>query len=84
MHRELSQRELRNQSGEVMRALDSGESFVITRNGVPIGELTPLSRRTFASKTAVLAAFRRVPAIDAKRFRRDLDALTNQNPKPRG
>jgi hypothetical protein len=34
--REITQRELRNDSGEVMRALDLGESFVVTRNGVPL------------------------------------------------
>ncbi len=27
-----------------MRALDRGESFVVTRNGVPVGELTPIRR----------------------------------------
>jgi antitoxin (DNA-binding transcriptional repressor) of toxin-antitoxin stability system len=35
MAREITQRELRNSSGEVMRALDRGEAFVVTRNGVP-------------------------------------------------
>jgi prevent-host-death family protein len=42
MAREITQRELRNKSGEIMRQLDRGESFVLTRNGVPVGELTPL------------------------------------------
>ncbi|HUZ82793.1 MAG TPA: hypothetical protein VMU73_11175 [Gaiellaceae bacterium] len=28
-------------------ALDRGEMFVVTRNGVPVGELTPLRRRRF-------------------------------------
>lgn len=41
MAREISQRHLRDQSGEVMRALDAGESFLVTRNGVAVGELTP-------------------------------------------
>ena len=41
MAREMSQRELRNQSGEIMRELDRGEEFVITSNGVPVGELRP-------------------------------------------
>ena len=39
MAREITQRELRNESGEIMRALDRGETFVVTRNGVPVGEL---------------------------------------------
>lgn len=42
---EISQRELRNNSGEIMRRLDEGEAFIVTRNGVPVGELMPLRRR---------------------------------------
>ena len=49
MTRKLSQRELRNQSGEIMRELDRGEDFIVTRNGVPVGELRPISR---ASRSA--------------------------------
>ena len=41
MPRELTEHELRNQSGEIMRALDRGEEFVITRNGAAVGELRP-------------------------------------------
>jgi prevent-host-death family protein len=41
MSRTITQRELRNDSGEIMRSLDQGESFVVTRNGTPVGELTP-------------------------------------------
>jgi prevent-host-death family protein len=37
MGREITQRELRNNSGEIMRELDEGETFVVTRNGVPVG-----------------------------------------------
>jgi len=44
MAQTITQRELRNGSGEIMRRLDEGESFVVTRNGVPAGELTPLRR----------------------------------------
>ncbi len=36
MSREITQRELRNESGEIMRELDRGESFVVTRNGAPV------------------------------------------------
>lgn len=42
MAREVTQRELRNESGEIMRHLDDGESFIVTRNGSPVGELIPL------------------------------------------
>ena len=41
----ISQRDLRNDSGRIMRALDDGRSFVLTRNSVPVGELRPLRRQ---------------------------------------
>ena len=40
--REISQRELRNQSGDVLRRVAAGESFVVTNNGVPTALLTPV------------------------------------------
>lgn len=84
MARELTQRELRNESGEVMRALDAGESFVVTRNGVAVGELTPVRRSRFVGRDLALAAFARAAPIDAARFRADLDRLADQDPTPRG
>lgn len=84
MSREISQRELRNNSGEIMRELDAGETFVVTRNGVPVGELTPLRRHRFVAAEAAVALFRSAPDVDYKRFRTDLDAATNQDPTPRG
>ncbi len=83
MGREVTQRELRNESGEIMRALDQGESFVVTRNGVAVGELIPLRQRQFVAADAVLAAFAAAPGIDSARFRTDVDALLDQNPLPR-
>ncbi|QOR69870.1 type II toxin-antitoxin system prevent-host-death family antitoxin [Ruania alkalisoli] len=38
----LSQRELRNESGRVLRAVSEGRSFVLTNSGVPVGRLVPL------------------------------------------
>ena len=84
MAREISQRELRNESGEIMRALDRGEMFVVTRNGVPVGELTPLRRRRFVSAEAAVALFQGAPGLDSGRFRADVDAGLDQDPRPRG
>lgn len=83
MAKTITQRELRNNSGEIMRALDQGETFVVTRNSVPVGELRPLPRR-FVSATAVAAAFAYAPPIDRERLRSDLDAFVDQDPSPRG
>jgi len=84
MGREITQRELRNDSGEIMRALDRGESFVVTRNGVAVGELVPLRRRRFVPAQAAVAAMSGAAPIDAERFRADVDALVEQDPTPRG
>jgi prevent-host-death family protein len=81
--RQITQRELRNDSGEVMRAIDQGESFIVTRNGVPIAALTPLHEGTFSKKAAVLEAFRNAPAVDYARFRDDIDRYVDQDPTPR-
>ena len=40
--RHLSHRELRNESGRVLRAVEAGETFVVTNAGVPVGRLVPL------------------------------------------
>jgi prevent-host-death family protein len=83
MSREVTQRELRNQSGEIMRRLDEGESFVVTRNGVPVGELTPLRRHRFVAAVGAVAAFRGAPPVDFERLRIDLDAMADEDPTPR-
>ena len=81
--REITQRELRNESGEIMRALDRGESFVVTRNGVSVGELIPLRQRQFVAAEAAIAVFTGAPTVELERFRADVDALLDQNPAPR-
>lgn len=83
MARRISQRELRNESGEIMRALDRGETFVVTRNGVPVGELTPVRRQRFVDSATFVAAFAGAPKIDYARFRADVDAFLDQDPTPR-
>jgi antitoxin (DNA-binding transcriptional repressor) of toxin-antitoxin stability system len=81
--REITQRQLRNESGEIMRGLDLGETYVVTRNGVPVGELTPLRRHRFVSADAALALFRNAPSVDHRRFRADLDDIASQEISPR-
>jgi hypothetical protein len=56
----------------------------VTRNGTPLGELTPLRRHRFVSTDTVVAMFRNAPAVDARQFREDLDTHVDQNPTPRG
>jgi prevent-host-death family protein len=79
----ITQRTLRNESGEIMRGLDRGESFIVTRNGVPVGELIPLRRRTFVPTRILLAALAGAPPIDRARFRQDVDRLIDQRAQRR-
>jgi prevent-host-death family protein len=81
--RDVTQRELRNESGEIMRALDAGESFTVTRNGVPVGELTPARRHRYVERDAAVAAFRAAAPIDPVAWRGDLDRHASQDPTPR-
>ena len=67
-----------------MRALDRGETFVVTRNGVPVGELHPTAARRYVATEAVMALFQHAPAIDPVRFRADVDAYVDQGTTPRG
>jgi prevent-host-death family protein len=83
VERTITQRQLRNDNAEVIRALDSGDSFVITRNGVPVGRLTPVHRRTFVPTSELIESFAHLPPIDAARFRSDIDAYVDQDPTPR-
>lgn len=82
MSSDISQRELRNDSGDIMRRLDEGETFVVTRNGVPVGELLPLRRHRFVAAETAVAMFRAAPSVDYTRFRDDLDAAASQDPTP--
>ena len=42
---EITQRDLRTRSREIMDAVQGGQVFVVTRDGHRIGELVPLRRR---------------------------------------
>jgi antitoxin (DNA-binding transcriptional repressor) of toxin-antitoxin stability system len=83
MPKTITQRELRNGSGRIMRAVDRGQVFIVTRNGIPVGELRPVVRRRFVPAEDVRAAFATAPRLDGARFRRDLDTLVDQDPSPR-
>ncbi|HKE83705.1 MAG TPA: hypothetical protein VKB50_08125 [Vicinamibacterales bacterium] len=84
MSRRITQRELRNDSGRIMRALDRGKAFIVTRNGVPVGELIPLRQRVFVPADAAIATFAGAPRISSTRFRKDVDTVIDQDPEPRG
>jgi prevent-host-death family protein len=74
----ITQRELRNDNADIMRRLDEGESFIVTSNGRPVGELKPLHRLRFVSSMAATALFASAPPIDAEKFRIDIDTAIDQ------
>lgn len=71
---EISQRDLRLRSKEIMDAVEDGQSFTVTRGGHEIGELIPLRQpRRFIPKTVFTNWSNSTPDLDASRFRADQD-----------
>lgn len=79
MNRVITQRELRNESAAVLREVEAGRTFVLTRNGTPVAELRPIQPRRFVPRATIADAAGRAPRIDARKFRADLDAVIDQN-----
>ena len=80
MTRTISQAELRNGSAGVMDALEAGDDFIITRNGVPVGELHPITRRPDLSAEALVRAFAGLPAGSRyHQMRAEADALLGED-----
>jgi prevent-host-death family protein len=81
MVRTIAQRELRNDNAQVIDAVVSGETFVVTRHGVPVAELRPIQnpRRTFVPRSDLLALVASGPHIDFGQFRSDLDGFVDQS-----
>jgi prevent-host-death family protein len=67
-------RELRNRGGEVVDRVEAGGHVTITRDGRPVAELRPLRPRGL-SAVALLERWRRLPAVEPTRLRRDVDSV---------
>lgn len=83
VEREITQRQLRNESGEIMRELDRGQSFLVTRNGVAVGQLVPARRKRFVPRASLYESFKTAAPIDEKSFRADIDSGVDQAPEPK-
>ncbi|MCC6197663.1 MAG: type II toxin-antitoxin system prevent-host-death family antitoxin [Burkholderiales bacterium] len=78
MKRTITERELRNDSGAVLREVQAGRTIFVTRNGVPVAELCPVApQRRFVSRATIAEAVRTAPSVDADRIRADFDAVVN-------
>lgn len=77
MTQEIGQRELRNDNAEIMRRVEAGERFTVTRHGRPVADLVPHQRdradRPRPTLGNVQAAFRRLPPLDVAQWYRDQD-----------
>ena len=75
---EITQRDLRSRSREIMDAVEHGQSFTVTRDGHRIGELIPLRRRRFVPREEFATMSRNAPDIDLDAFRADQEAALDQ------
>ena len=71
----ITQREFRNHSAAVMDAVEAGETFVVTRNGVEVAEVRPVTRRRRLTAEELVAKHRRLPHVDYAQMRREADEL---------
>jgi prevent-host-death family protein len=70
----IGQRELRNDNAEIMRRVEAGESFVVTRNNKPVAQLSPYRADEGAPMPQlgeVQQLFSRLPSVDADRWEAD-------------
>lgn len=92
----IGQRELRNDNAEIIRRVEQGEQFTVTRHGVPVADLVPHrpaepgGNRTLAE---IQAEFRSLPQMDVAAWyeerRADDEAFGPDDPltdewRPRG
>ncbi|MDR3069275.1 MAG: type II toxin-antitoxin system prevent-host-death family antitoxin [Cellulomonas sp.] len=75
---EISQRDLRLRSKDIMDAVERGESFTVTRDGRPMGQLIPLRRR-FVSREQFVTSSLTAPTVDPDRLRADIDTTIDSH-----
>ena len=69
----ISQRDFRNNSAAIMDAVETGETFRITRNGVEVAEVRPVDHRRQLTAEELVERHRRLPHIDYARMRGEAD-----------
>lgn len=79
--KKITVRELRNDSGRVLKAVSQGASFTITSNGHPVADLSPhqpaRGPQRFVALADLIGALSDLPAVDARQWvaqaREDID-----------
>ncbi len=59
--RTIARRELRNQTGKILRRAEAGEHFEITVGGRPVAVLGPLQKRQWVSRAVISQLLRSLP-----------------------
>ena len=77
--RTISQRELRNDSGAILREVQAGQTITVTRNGVPVAEFRAVPQRRFVLRAVIAEAARCAPRVDYDGLRADLDTVVDQS-----
>ena len=74
----ISQRELRNDNADIMRRVEQGETFVVTRNGTPVADLVPhqsVARQRFVPVATVAEGLDRIGDWGVADFAREGEQL---------
>ncbi|MFG1796975.1 type II toxin-antitoxin system Phd/YefM family antitoxin [Nocardia sp. NPDC049149] len=69
----ITQREFRNNSAAVMDAVEAGETFRVTRNGVEVAELRPVNRRRRLTAEELVERHRKLPRLNYAEMRREAE-----------
>lgn len=76
---QISQRDLRHRSREIMDAVESGQTYAVTRDGRVIGRLVPERvPRRFVTRDRFTHLFRGSRGPDLEHFRADQDENLEQ------
>jgi prevent-host-death family protein len=72
----IGQRELRNDNAEIMRRVEAGEGFVVTRNNKPVAQLLPYREEAVSRPPLgdVQVLFGTLPSVDLDRWEADRKA----------
>lgn len=82
----IPQRDLRNHNAGIIERVVAGESFVVTRDGVPVADVTPhapTNRPPMFPKTVSLSDFLAPPRVDAEAWLTEIrasDDFIDDNP----
>lgn len=78
MAHSIGQRELRNYNAKIMRRVEAGEMFIVTRNGKPVADLVPHRAQEEPRRNRTLGeiqeAFRGLPPMDSAEWHREREA----------